>query len=298
MQIISIKNVSKEYGNCKVLNNLSLEIKKGSIQFIIGLNGAGKTTLLKSLLHQISISSGFIEIENNSVLAASLEIPTFYEYMTAYENLMYKSIRKGYDTKNISNVLNYVGLSDINKKPVRKYSLGMRQRLKIAEVILGNPDVIIFDEPFNGLDPEGIYHIKRILRSLNQELGVTIILSSHLIKETEQIATDYAIIHNGSILSQFHCSELRQKLKCVDITGVSYDEMMNFIQRKMNKEIIVFGAEEKLRCFSLSSYSEHDNLLQFKRSFSENYKNAIISEMRDGNLDEYFLALTREGALC
>lgn len=253
LSAIDYQNVTKQYGRILALDNFSLSIPQGSISFILGLNGAGKTTLLKSTLGHTPINSGEIKFgKTNPSISAVIETPTFYENLTAKALMTHMSILRRCKPEFSSTLLSYVGLSVEDKRPVRKYSLGMRQRLKLALALLVEPDIIILDEPLNGLDPDGINQMKNILIKINREKGTTIILSSHLIKETEGIATDYAIIHHGKLMSRFNKEDLDSKLNCLHISTDNYSTLLEGIGNVYDSRLRLFvkKSDNIIKCYA------------------------------------------------
>ncbi|MBO4863538.1 MAG: ATP-binding cassette domain-containing protein [Eubacterium sp.] len=206
--LIQIDDISKQYKKQHALLNCNLSIYKGNIYGIVGPNGAGKTTLFKILLGLTEPSGGKIIYDGNLdfvnanlSFGALIEEPYLNRELTAYQNLMYIQILAGKENKEqIDEVLKLVGLDEYKSKKIKKYSLGMKQRLGIAMAIINNPEVLILDEPMNGLDPEGIIEIRNILLELNQKSGTTIIISSHILGELDKLVTDYIFLKNGEIL--------------------------------------------------------------------------------------------------
>lgn len=221
--IIEVKELKKQYMKQKVLAGVSFQIKEGMICGLIGPNGAGKTTIMKILGGLVFPTSGSISIygaktENELAKARRrmsfmIETPYVKENMTAKENLEKQRIQKGIpNKKRVDEVLEIVGLADTGKKPVKKFSLGMRQRLGIANALLGKPEIMILDEPVNGLDPEGIVEIRELLMRLNREEHVTIVISSHILSELALLCTDYIFINHGELIHAVSQKEL--KLAC------------------------------------------------------------------------------------
>lgn len=208
--ILEIKNVSRYFGNKKVIKNISLEVKQGEIYGFLGPNGAGKTTTIKMILGLLYIDEGEIIINGYNVkkdfekamayIGGIVENPDTYEYMTALDNLkLYARIRK-VDNKRIDEVIKLVGLESRIKEKVSKYSLGMKQRLGLAITLLHSPKVLILDEPTNGLDPEGIKSLRDILKKIAREENVAVFVSSHLLSEMELMCDQIAVINEGEIL--------------------------------------------------------------------------------------------------
>jgi ABC-type multidrug transport system ATPase subunit len=203
----------------KTLDDINLEVEKGSIYGFLGPNGAGKTTTLRLLLGLLKKQHGSIQvfgkefgdhrIESLKKIGALIEQPSLYGHLTAKENL--EIYRKIYQTQKerIEQVLQLVGLEVTGKKKAKQFSLGMKQRLSIAISLLHNPELLILDEPTNGLDPNGIIETRELIKKLNKENGVTIIVSSHILAEVERMATHVGIIHKGRLLFQGTLTELQ-----------------------------------------------------------------------------------------
>lgn len=219
--LISTNCLTKKYGKHKAADNVSLHIKRGDIYGLIGRNGAGKTTILKMIGGLAKPTSGEISIFGKtgkeslpymSRIGSLIEQPGLYMNMSAAENLKIKCIAVGVKDKDyINNLLETVGLGDVGNKKVKNFSLGMKQRLGIALALVGEPDLLILDEPINGLDPQGIVEMREIISRLNQEKNITIIISSHILEELSKIATTYGIIHNGNLLEETSREELMAK---------------------------------------------------------------------------------------
>ena len=205
----------------KVLDHVNIQVEEGSIYGFLGPNGAGKTTTLKLILGLLKRQQGSITVfgrpfESNRVailkkIGSLVETPSLYAHLTGYENL--SVLRKVYQCQkeNIHTALDVVGLSHTGGKKAGQFSLGMKQRLSIAMALLNDPSLLILDEPTNGLDPNGMIEIRELLRQLNKNTGVTIIISSHLLAEIEKLVTDVGIIHKGRIMFQGSLQELKMK---------------------------------------------------------------------------------------
>ena len=216
---IELNNLYKTFGNNVVLDNVTLKIKKGEIYGLLGANGAGKTTLMKIMLDILKPTNGLAKIlgkcvsdDNSEILSKVgniIEIPVFYESLTVGENLNIhcEYINPKYKS-DILNVLDIVGLKGIFDKKVKELSLGMKQRLAIGRSILCKPEVLILDEPINGLDPKGIVDIRDLMLKLNKEDGITILISSHIISEIEKVADTIGIIHNGRLIEEISREKL------------------------------------------------------------------------------------------
>jgi len=230
--ICQTKDLCKNYKNFRVLENVNLCIKRGEIYGLIGENGAGKSTLIRLLTGVAFKSSGVINLfgktenlqsERNKI-GCTVEMPALYKDMTAEQNLEIQRVQRGIpDKKCISKTLELVGLNNTKKKKVNNFSLGMKQRLSLAVALLGEPEFLILDEPVNGLDPTGIIELRELLKKLAKENHVTILISSHILSELNQLATCYGFLHHGKLLRQITAAQLNEecrqhiKLKTDDI---------------------------------------------------------------------------------
>lgn len=220
--ILRTNTVSKKYTNYYAVDKVSISIKKGEIYGLIGENGAGKSTLMKMIAGLVEPSEGSIELFGNFVLQTEryrigcvIESPALYVELTAKQNL--EVFRKAYglsSKESVQQILKQVGLSQYENKIVKKFSLGMKQRLAIGIALLGNPDFLILDEPINGLDPTGIQDMRNFLLKLNREEHITIMISSHILGELSKIATKYGIIKNGKLIEEITAKELNEKCQC------------------------------------------------------------------------------------
>jgi len=230
----------------KILDNVSLNVPQGSIYGFLGPNGAGKTTTLRLVLGLLRIQKGKIEIFGKNFLqhripvlkriGSLIEQPSLYGHLTAKENLEIYRLIYQCNKSRIAEVLNVVGLENTGSKKAKQFSLGMKQRLSIAIALLHQPELLILDEPTNGLDPNGIIETRELIKKLNQEHNTTILVSSHILNEVERMATHVGIIHKGKMLFQGTLNELQQmktrqtllevatndNAKAVDILGLKY----------------------------------------------------------------------------
>lgn len=222
-KIFTAKKLTKKYKNY-ALNQLDMEICKGDIYGFIGRNGAGKTTLMRILTGRAVQSGGDICLfgENNpdklclqrKRVGAIIEGPAFYPGMTAEDNLEVIRLQHGIKEKKcIKELLKTVGLEDTGTKKAGNFSLGMKQRLGIAMALIGKPELLVLDEPVNGLDPEGILQLRELIKKLNKEQGITILISSHILSELDQLATCYGFIDKGKMKEQIQADELIAKCK-------------------------------------------------------------------------------------
>jgi len=220
--IIQTHELTKRFSTELVIDHVSMNIKEGEIYGFLGPNGAGKTTIMKMLLNLVKPSSGDIFIQGKPVTPTSydylkeigslIEYPIFYEELTAYENLQIHCAYVGKEhDRQIGSVLETVGLRNIERKKVKDFSLGMRQRLAIARAIVTKPKILILDEPINGLDPIGIKEIRELLVLLKRQYQMTILVSSHIISEIESIADMIGVIDGGKLLEEIPMTSLRRR---------------------------------------------------------------------------------------
>ena len=223
--IIETSNLTKKFGKFLAVDQVNLLVPKGGIYGFLGPNGAGKSTTIRMLLGLIKETKGEVKVFGKSIkeeriailkrIGSMVETPSYYGHLTAYENLEVTRKILGTEKIEIDRVLEIVKLTDVRNKAVRKFSLGMKQRLGIAQALLGKPDLLILDEPTNGLDPSGIIEIRELIKSLPKDYGITILISSHILSEMELMATHVGIINNGKLLFQGSMDDLRKKQKAV-----------------------------------------------------------------------------------
>ena len=219
--VMELEGLTKTFGKKTAVDNFSLKIEKGHICGLIGPNGAGKTTIMRMMAALTEPDSGEMKFfgsanldEARSRMSFIIEEPYMEHSMTARENMQYlRFIRGVADESRIDKLLDFVGLKDVGKKKVGKFSLGMRQRLGIAMSLLAKPEFMVLDEPINGLDPEGIIDIRKMLLKLTEEEKITILISSHILKELSELCTDYAIVNHGKLIEKLSHEELLLKTK-------------------------------------------------------------------------------------
>lgn len=217
--IIETKDLTKSFGSKLAVNHVNMHVQKGDIYGFIGRNGAGKTTAMKLILGLLRANEGSVELYGSDKnldfsrkkIGSLIETPALYRNASAYENLKRYSILFGGTEEDIKEILDFVGLADTGKKKAGSFSLGMKQRLGIGIALLGNPEIMILDEPINGLDPAGIKEIRDTIIKLNKEKGVTFLISSHLLDELAKIVTRYGIIAEGELVEELTADELMAK---------------------------------------------------------------------------------------
>ena len=294
--ILETHNLEKRYKKFKVLDNLNINIPKGTIYGLIGKNGAGKTTLIRLICGLQSPTSGTYSIygisnQNKKIIevrkriGAIIETPSIYYDMTAEENLkeQYKIVGlPSYD--GLKELLELVGLSKTEKKKVKNFSLGMKQRLGVAISLVGNLDFLILDEPINGLDPEGIIEIRELILKLNKEKGITFLISSHYLDELSKIATYYGFIDNGKIIKEISSEELEQNCKTrTEIKVNNIKECVRYLEEcKYSYEVI-----------SNEIINIYDKINVSKIAIALSKRNCIINGFKEieESLENYYMNL-------
>lgn len=254
--ILKIENLSKSYDKNLVLKNINLEIEEGSIFGLIGPNGAGKSTLMKSILGLVKKDSGSISLygkeinaknqkETNKNLGSLIENPSFYDHLTAYDNLDLICDMKNIKKDNIDKVLKDVGLFKSKDKKVKEFSLGMKQRLGIAIALIGNPKFLILDEPINGLDPYGIEEMRDLFKNIVRNSNTSILISSHILDEIEKISSHIGILKNGTLTYSGSLKEYRELHPPVIILKTSNNiwasKILDLPQENILDEYLVLG---------------------------------------------------------
>jgi ABC-2 type transport system ATP-binding protein len=235
MNILSVKQLSKNYGKIKALQEVSFEVPKGTVYGILGPNGSGKTTLLGIIMNVLNQTSGsfklFEEEPNEShrkKIGTLLETPNFYHYLSAEQNLKINAAIKERGADDIDRVIDLVGLSHRKNSAFSTYSLGMKQRLAIANALLGNPDVLVLDEPTNGLDPVGIAEIRELIKHLASK-GITIIMASHMLDEVEKVCTHVAILKYGKLIVDGSVDEILKNEDIVEVAAADLNQLKNVL---------------------------------------------------------------------
>ena len=246
-EILRIDRVCKKYGAKYVLNNISTNINKGEIYGIVGENGAGKTTLMRIILKLVYQTSGTISSSKTMNIGGLVEAPALYNSLSAYENLKYYAQVLSINDKErkIKDILDCVGLSNAEEnKKVKDFSLGMKQRLAIALVLLDRPNVLILDEPTNGLDPTGVRDIRKLIIKLKADYDMTILISSHILRELDSIVDCYLIMHKGRLITKLSSDELIQNKIVIQVSNIKLAYSI-LSDRVNNVEIINKNIEVK-----------------------------------------------------
>lgn len=244
--ILRTINLSKKYKDKLIIDNVNMNIRRGDIYGFIGENGAGKTSVIRLITGLVKITSGNIILFNSDReeniktqrkrIGSLIESPALYPEMTAYQNLEAIRLQRGISGKQeIDRVLDLVNLKNAKNKKVKNFSLGMKQKLAIAIALLGDPEFLILDEPINGLDPVSIVEIRELLKKINKDKGTTILISSHILKELNQLATTYGVISNGKLIDEFSSQDLEQRCKLsLDIKVDDINRAVIIIEEQLN----------------------------------------------------------------
>ncbi|MPM21550.1 Vitamin B12 import ATP-binding protein BtuD [bioreactor metagenome] len=300
--ILKTKNLTKKYHNQLAVNNVNMEIKQGDIYGLVGKNGAGKTTLLRMISGLTMPSSGEIDLFNETSsqglnksrmrTGAIIETPSFFPYLSAKKNLEYYRIQRGIAEKDsIDYALKIVGLHDTGNKKFKNFSLGMKQRLGLALTIMSSPDILILDEPINGLDPTGIVEFREILLKLNRERNTTILISSHILSELSQLATTYGFIHNGVFLEQLSSEELSNKCrKALAIKVSDTAKAATIIERELGSSEYEILNDNEIKLYDLMNVPEKVSKVLINNNIM------LYSMSSEGvNLENYFINLIGGG---
>lgn len=297
MPVLQINSLTKRYGSIKALNKLDLTIEAGNIYGLLGPNGSGKTTTLGIILGILRQTSGDFEWFNGESgdkyrmrIGAILETPNFYPYLNASKNLEIVQDIKNSHNDNINEMLEMVNLAHRAKSKFKAYSLGMKQRLAIAATLIGQPDVVIFDEPTNGLDPEGIAEVRRILQRV-ADSGKTVIMASHLLDEVEKICSHVAIIKEGSLLATGPVGSILSNDVTVEVSSSNIPMLKNLVSSvewihsvKQEKEKLEFQMKENHNAEEINRLAYSNNIIL----------NHLVS--RKKKLEEEFLEITGNGS--
>lgn len=300
--VLKTKNLTKIYHGTKVLQDVTITLEAGKIYGLIGRNGAGKTTLMRLVSGLAFPTEGSLELfgksdkaglqQERERLGCMIEYPSFIPYMSAEENLNYHRVIRGVPSKTIvKELLDLVGLSDTGRKKARNFSLGMKQRLGIAIALLSDPELLILDEPINGLDPIGVVEIRKLLTKLCEERQITIIISSHNLPELYQLATDYIIIHQGRIKQSITLEELDEKCRHHFLIGCNQPEkLVSVLEMELNTSNFKVMPDKTVKLYD---YLEDRDLVA-----KTIYDNGIIVNnfsIQGDTLEDYFISVIGGG---
>lgn len=299
--IVETRNLKKEFKDFKAVKGIDLNVKEGTIYGFLGPNGAGKSTSLRMILGLIKPSEGDAFIFSKNIkdsreeilknVGALIESPSYYGHLTAGENLEITRRILNLDKAEITRVLDLVGLSNVKNKKVKEFSLGMKQRLGIAQALMGSPKLIILDEPTNGLDPSGIQEIRELIKSLAKKENITVIISSHILSEIELMADEVGIIKKGELIYQGTIENLRRNKDSNIIVEVSDKKLAMDILKKRNYRVSENNHQLVVKADGLSASRLCRELVL--AGIDVNY----LSE-EEKSLEDIFLNLTKEAEAC
>lgn len=300
--VIETNQVTKKYGSVPALDHVSIHVKEGSIYGLIGDNGAGKSTLLKLLAGQIYATEGNFQILGNSTESALqkmrkrmgciIEQPGFHPYMTAQQMLEYYRIQKGIpDKAKVSQMLELTGIAEKKNCKCKNLSLGQKQRLGLAAALLGEPQLLILDEPINGLDPSGIIEFRSLVHRLNEEKNITILISSHILSELQQIATTYGFLNKGKLLEEISAGKLHEKCSnCIEITVNEIEKFTVLLEKNFSDESYKVLPDGSLRIYRPQREPE-----AYSRLASENQLYITGMKRIQSSLEDYYMELKERG---
>lgn len=296
--LLRTNGLSKKYHNNFAVDNANIVVNRGDIYGLVGKNGAGKTTLIRMICGLTVPTSGEIELFNETSTeglnksrmrtGCIIETPSFFPYLSAEKNLEYYRIQRGIPGKDcVREVLKIVNLSDTGRKKFKNFSLGMKQRLGLALAIMASPDLLILDEPINGLDPTGIVEFREILLKLNREKNTTIIISSHILSELSQLATQYGFIHKGRLVEQISAKELDEKCRSCLLMKVNNTEKASvIIERQLGCSKFEVINNNQIRLYELIDTPE----IVVEALVKNGVMLSTISQI-GANLENYFIDL-------
>lgn len=301
MNVIETKNLEKRYGDQKVVDKLNLNIKKGEIYGFLGNNGAGKTTTMRMLLGLAKQSSGEIylfgekcdsEKTRNKLLkriGSNIEFPGFYGNLTAYENLKIFADLYGISKPNkINELLEIGGLLEHKNKLVKNFSMGMKQRLGIVRTLINDPEILILDEPINGLDPNGIKDVREFLISLASKQNLTLMISSHILSEIEQMADRIGILHNGVLHDEIDLKEFRHSdNKYIELIVDNIFDAVRILEQKLK----IYSYE--VRADEIIIFENTNNSALINKTLVESGIMVNKLNITSKNLESYFVDITK-----
>ena len=296
--VLVTRGLTKRYGNHLAVDHVDIAIPKGEIYGLVGRNGAGKTTIIRMAAAQTVPTAGELELfgavgerelqKARSRTGAMVEIPSFYPYLTAKENLEYYRRQRGVAGAHVvEDALHQVGLADTGKKKFKAFSLGMKQRLGLALALMNRPDLLLLDEPINGLDPEGIVDFRNLLLELNRQYQITILISSHILSELQNLATCYGFIDQGRMLDQLSAVELAEKCRdCLELKVNDASHAAALLERQLG-----YRDFEVLPGGIIRLYEGLESPEKVTRLLVEQGISLAGMEHRGANLEDYFLNL-------
>jgi len=296
--ILKTYNLTKQYKDQKAVDDVNITIEKGDIYGFLGLNGAGKTTTMRMIMGLIKPTNGYIELFGEKLsedkkhffsrVGSIIEFPGFYENLTAVENLdIHRKLMGVPDKDCIEKSLEIAGILDAANRKTKEFSLGMKQRLGIARALLHNPEFLVLDEPTNGLDPMGIKEMRQLILDLSQKRNITVLISSHILSEIQQLATKVGIIHKGKLLEEINSETLKNKNRHYIEIKVNNDRETVFIlEQKLNITDYIISEPGVIKIYEKLTETANIN----RTLIQNNLEVKEISLLRD-SLEDYFIQL-------
>jgi len=302
--ILSTDSLTKKYKDISAVDHVNLEIKQGDIYGLVGKNGAGKTTILRIITGQTFATEGQISLfgatseealnKKRQRIGAIIETPSFYAYMTATQNLEYYRIQRGIpDRTCVKEALEEVGLTEARNKKYKDFSLGMKQRLGLALALMNRPELLLLDEPINGLDPFGIVEIRNMLLKLNREKNITILISSHILSELSNLVTSYGFIEGGKLVKQITSEGLAKECdRYIELRVDNVEAMTALLEVKLNCTSYKVAPDRAIHIFDYQDQPNKISELAVKNGIG------LLSIMlKEINLENYFIQLVGEESL-
>ncbi|MDF2868644.1 MAG: putative transporter, ATPase component [Anaerocolumna sp.] len=296
--ILATRNLTKKYNNISAVSGINLEVKQGQIYGLVGKNGAGKTTLLRMITGQSYATEGEMVLfganteadlcKGRKRIGAIIETPSFYSYMSGKDNLEYYRIQRGIPGKQcVVEALEEVGLTEAANKKYKSYSLGMKQRLGLALALMNRPELLLLDEPINGLDPFGIVEIRKLLFKLNQEKNITILISSHILSELSNLVNYYGFIDKGKLIKQLSAEDLSKECnKYIELKVDNVERMTALLETKLNCHSYKLTPE-----YAIHIYEYLDQPKKISELAVTNGIGLQSMMMKEINLENYFIQL-------
>lgn len=297
-EVIKTYKLSKSYKNCNALIDVNINVNQGDIYGLVGNNGAGKTTLLKILAGQSQLSRGSFELFSKSSekdlnlvrkrTGVIIETPSFYPKLTVFKNMEYYRLQRGIPGKEkIDKVLKEVGLYDAKKKKFEDLSLGMKQRLGLALAMMNDPDLLILDEPINGLDPSGIIEIRNLLLKLNKEKNITILISSHILTELSNIATCYGFLNKGRLVEELSAKDLEKKCQSfLEVKVTNSKKLAALLEQNLGYKEFKVISEDVIQVFDINRSPEEISELAISNKIG-----LMSLDEKSINLESYYMSL-------
>ncbi len=296
--ILATRNLTKKYNNIAAVSDVNLEVKQGQIYGLVGKNGAGKTTLLRMITGQSYATEGGMVLFGASTeadlckgrkrIGAIIETPSFYSYMSGRDNLEYYRIQRGIPGKQcVTEALEEVGLTEAANKKYKSYSLGMKQRLGLALALMNRPELLLLDEPINGLDPFGIVEIRNLLFKLNQEKNITILISSHILSELSNLVNYYGFIDKGKLIKQLSAEDLSKECnKYIELKVDNVERMTALLETKLDCHSYKLTPD-----YAIHIYEYLDQPKKISELAVTNGIGLLSLMVKEINLENYFIQL-------